>query len=73
VERLIFDVYGQYVVHVERVDGAWRVLRVGADGKRALLGVEVPPDLPAADLAEHLDDLLHETAGPGEVIRRVGG
>ncbi len=71
MERFTFDVYGRFVVHVERVDGGWRVLRVGEDGKRALLGVEIPPEVPAADLAGCLDDLLHELAGPGEGIRPV--
>ena len=71
MKRLVFDVYGRFRVHVERDAGAWRVLRVGSDGKRTLLGVEIPPHLPEADLARHLDDLMHEDARPGEEIRLV--
>jgi hypothetical protein len=62
------DVYGQCVVHVERVEGGWRVMRGGPEGGRALLGVEVPQDLPASELARCLDDVLYESAGPGATI-----
>jgi hypothetical protein len=71
VKRLTFDVYGRYRVHAERHGEVWLVLRVAPDGKRGLLGVEVPPELPESALAEFLDDLLHEDSGPGEAIRLV--
>ncbi len=71
VPHLCFDVYGQYRLHLERHEGGWRVMRVGADGKRGLLDLAIPPDLPESRLAEFLDDLLHEGARPGESVRRV--
>ena len=71
MKRLTFDVYGQFTVHVERDGDGWRVLRVAPDGKRGLLGVEIPSDLPEPALARYLDDLLHELAGPGDSIRLV--
>ncbi len=72
MERLTFDVYGQFLVHVERAGDRWRVLRVAADGKRGLLGIEVPPGLPVSELAGYLDDVLHEQAGPGDSVRLIG-
>jgi len=68
-----FDVYGRYEIVVERIDGAWRVLQVGADGKRGLRAdLAIPLDLPEEDLADYLDVLLHEGGSPGASIRRVG-
>jgi hypothetical protein len=69
--QLRFDVYGRYQVHVERREGGWRVMRVGADGKRALMHLLIPADVPESRLAEALDDLVHEEAVPGATIRRL--
>ncbi len=71
MERLVFEVYRLFVVHAERAGDGWRLLRVGADGKRGLLDAVVPPGLAAADLAGYLDELFHELASPGDAVRRV--
>ncbi len=73
MERLTFDVYRQFRVQVERAARGWRALRIGSDGKRALLEVEIPPELPASELAAYLDDQFHECARPGDSVRLVGG
>jgi hypothetical protein len=69
---LRFDIYGRYVLVVERGGGAWRVLQVGDDGKRGLRDdIVIPSDLSADDLAQYLDDLLHESGRPGARVRRL--
>jgi hypothetical protein len=69
---LRFDVYGRYVLIVERHAGTWRVLQLGDDGKRGLRGdITVPPDLPPDGIAQYLDDLLHESGRPGARVRRL--
>ncbi len=70
---MTFDVYGRYRLDVERHEGAWRALRVAADGKRALMLLVIPSEVPESRLAEALDDLLHEDAIPGATVRRLEG
>jgi hypothetical protein len=67
-----FDVYGRYVLVVERCDDTWRALQVGDDGKRGLRrDLVIPANLSPNDIAEYLDDLLHESARPGTSVRRI--
>jgi hypothetical protein len=69
---LRFDVYGRYTLIVERHEGNWRVLQVGADGKRGLReDLVIPSTLSSDEIALYLDDLLHESAGPGLRVRRL--
>ncbi len=71
MERLVFEIYGRWVVHAERTGEGWRLLQVGADGKRGLLDAIVPPGLGASELAGYLDELFHELASPGDAVRRL--
>ena len=67
-----FDVYGRYVLVVERHEGNWRTLQVGDDGKRGLRGdIAIPSDLPPDAIAQYLDDLLHESGRPGARVQRI--
>jgi hypothetical protein len=69
---LKFNVYGRYVLVVERDGENWRVLQAGDDGKRRLRDdIVIPSDLSPEGIAQHLDDLLHELAGPGARVERV--
>jgi hypothetical protein len=69
---LKFDVYGRYTLIVERHEGNWRVLQVGADGKRGLRDdLVIPSTLSPDEIALYLDDLLHESARPGLRVRRL--
>ena len=72
-QRMRFDCYGRFVLDIERVDGAWRVLEVSvSEGKRRLReDIVVPADVTEAEMARWLDDLLHEHGGPGRAIRRL--
>jgi hypothetical protein len=67
-----FDVYGRYTLIVERQGNNWRVLQVGDDGKRGLrVDLVIPDHVAPDDMAQYLDDLLHESARPGASVRRI--
>ena len=66
-----FDVYGKYEIEVRREGGSWKADRLGGGKRRPLHDLVLPPDLPEDQVATHLDDLLHEQAGPGETVRRI--
>jgi hypothetical protein len=67
-----FDVYGRFLLDLERTPEGYVVYQLGAEGKRrARDDLVVPPDLPEDELAQYLDDLLHEHGGPGGRVRRV--
>lgn len=60
-----FDVYHRFQLDVGREQNAWRVYRVGNEGKRRLdPSIVIPPSLAADQLLGFLDDLLHEYATP---------
>lgn len=69
-----FDCYGRFVLDIERVRDAWRVLEVSSsEGKRRLReDIVVPASITEDELVTWLDDLLHEHGGPGRAIRRLG-
>jgi hypothetical protein len=70
--RLHFDVYGRFVVDLERRDGRWVATYVGEGRRRPAEDVLVPPEATEDSLADHLDVLFHEYARPGQVVRRLG-
>lgn len=65
-----FDVFGRYVLDVQRVDGRWVAFRVG-EGKRRPVNLHVPSDLDDAQLDRYLEDLLHESGRPDTSLRRL--
>ncbi len=65
MKTLKFDVFGRDVLVIWGARG-WEVYYPGDDGKRRPAGdIRLPPNLPEAELARHLDDLCHEWARPG--------
>jgi hypothetical protein len=70
-EVVKFDIYEWFQLEVEREADAWVVYRL-APGKRVraddlIIPSEVQPD----EVATCLDDLFHEGAAPGKVVRRL--
>lgn len=57
------DVFGTRFL-VERVDGQWRTLLLGLDGKRSPFPVAIPDSLSESELAQYFDDLYHELSTP---------
>ena len=67
-----FDVFGRYVLLVERDGDGWRVLDLNGDGKRRLFeDVMIPPHVRDDEIGTLLADLLHEYARPGTTVRRL--
>jgi hypothetical protein len=69
---MVLDVYGRLTLLIERINGQWRVLEVGDDGKRGLCeDVVIPAHLTEAEIPHYIDVLFHEAARPGASVRRV--
>lgn len=70
MSALRFNVFGR-IVELRREQDAWRSFVIGADGKRAPAGFEVPSFVDERELEQYLFDLFHESATPtnGEVTR----
>ena len=67
-----FDVFGRFVLLVERDGEGWRVLELGEDGKRRIFeDVVIPPHLREDEIGTLFADLLHELARPGTSVRRL--
>jgi hypothetical protein len=67
-----FDVFGRFVLLVERHGDGWCVLELGGDGKRRIFeDVMIPPHVGEDEVGTLLADLLHEFARPGANIRRL--
>jgi hypothetical protein len=66
-----FDVYGKFRVDIVREGDRWVAYNV-AEGKRVRLdALVIPASLGEDELATYLDDLYHEAAKPGRVVRRI--
>ncbi|MBR8652147.1 hypothetical protein KDH83_02360 [Achromobacter sp. Marseille-Q0513] len=67
-----FDIYGRFRLEiVPTAAGGWQAYRVAAGKRVPANGIIIPADLAAGDLAEYLDDLLHELSPPGGKIIRL--
>ena len=59
-----FNVFGR-ILAVKRDGESWRVYAVGMDGKLGEAGIVIPDFVTESELAQYLDDIFHESAGPG--------
>jgi hypothetical protein len=66
-----FDVYGLFQLEVRRTADGWEAWRVG-EGRFREAGIVIPSDVPPEGVERYLDDLLHEGARAGRLLRRVG-
>jgi hypothetical protein len=66
-----FDVYGRFQLEVQREGELWVAYRL-SPGKRVKVNdLIIPPSFRASEIAVYLDDLYHEAARPGEVVRML--
>jgi hypothetical protein len=65
-----FDVFGKFQIELARRDGKWIVSRFG-QGMGSPLDLAIPPEYDMARALRFLEDLWHESAGPGREIRRI--
>lgn len=66
-----FDIYGRFRLQVVRENDRWVAYRTGVGTRAREPGIVIPPDMGHAEIAAYLDDLFHELAGPGEVVRTL--
>ncbi|MCS3509288.1 hypothetical protein [Achromobacter sp. JUb104] len=66
-----FDVYGKFSLEVTQTPNGWVVYRNSAGKRVPETDIVIPPDIAAEDLAEYLDDLLHELSPLGGRIVEI--
>ena len=66
-----FDIYGRYELEVVREGERWIMYSLDLGKRRAISDFVIPASLLPEELATYLDDMLHESAGPGDRIRRI--
>ncbi len=67
-----FDVYSRFVVQVERVDGRWRLWRIGPSGlRRRVDDLAIPSNCRPQEIPVYLDDMYHEFSMPGSEIKMI--
>ena len=66
-----FDIYGRYRLEAVREDGRWVMYRMDDGKRRVSSDFVIPASLRPEELATYLDDMLHEEARPGDVVRRI--
>lgn len=66
-----FSVYEKFVLAIVRVDGRWKAFRVREGRRVPDSDLVIPPDLDESEVITFLDDMFHEMARPGKVIKRL--
>lgn len=66
-----FDIYGRYQLEIVRKDDRWVIYRLDVGKRRAFNDLVIPAALQEDEIQTYLDDMLHEWAGQGGVIRRL--
>ena len=69
--KLTFDIYGRFFVEVVRGPGGWEAFRVDQGRRLRAKDLAIPSDLAEAEIGRYLDDIYHEWAAPGKIIRRM--
>ena len=65
------DVYGRFHLEVRREDNSWVAYRLGLGKRMRDNNVIIPATLTADEIPIYVDDLFHELAGPGQVVRVI--
>jgi hypothetical protein len=67
-----FDIYGHYELDVVREGASWRLFKLGPGTRTPLNSVIIPANIEENEIGIYLDDLFHELARPGQVVRLIG-
>lgn len=66
---MTFKIYGRLRLQVERTGDRWAMYRL-IDGRRQpYFRFAIPPDMEESEIATYLDDMLHESAGPNDIVQ----
>lgn len=66
-----FDIYNRFIIEIIRKDGRWLAFRLGEGSKIPEANLIVPQDLGESELITFLDDIFHECALPGKLIKKL--
>ncbi len=65
------DVYGKFQLDIAREAGRWVAYRLEPGKRIKLSDLAIPDWLGESEVVQHLDDLYHEGARPGQTVRLV--
>lgn len=68
---MTIDVYGRYQLEIERQGQGWIVSRREEGKRRPDPDIIIPSRMRPEEIIPYLEDILHEYALPGRVIRLV--
>ena len=66
-----FDVFGRFKLEVVRERDEWTAYRLDLGKRVKLPELAIPSMLEASEIATYLDDLYHEMARAGQVVREI--
>jgi len=66
-----FDVYGRFIVEVIRPGEDWEVYLLEPGRRARMTEVAIPSETPMDKIPYYLEDLWHESASAGKMIRRL--
>ncbi len=66
-----FSIYGHFDLEIIRQNDRWLAFRLGEGVKRPEPDVVIPPDIDETELLSFLDDIFHELATSGTLIRQL--
>jgi hypothetical protein len=65
------DVYGRFHLEVLRENDSWVVYRLAPGMRVPDSTLVIPPSLAPEEVPTYIDDLYHELAGPGQIVRVI--
>lgn len=68
---LRFDIYGRFEIEIESTGNGWVGYRRGSGVRRLAQELVFPQGIQEQELEVFLDDIYHESALPGAVIKRI--
>ena len=66
-----FDIFGRFKLEVVREQDQWVAYRLEPGKRMKVPELAIPAMLEPLEIAEYLDDLYHEMAKPGQVVREI--
>ena len=65
------DIYGRFQLEIRREGNSWVAYRLELGKRMREKNLILPPTLTPEEIPTYVDDLFHELAGPGQVVRVI--
>jgi hypothetical protein len=65
------DIYGRFQLEIRREGNSWVAYRLELGKRMREKNLILPPTLAPEEIPRYVDDLFHELAGPGQVVRVI--